>query len=782
VGWSTLKEVCSVATVTLVALMVATAADASFAPTRLRSQEIASLTDCTQQPTDESEEAAASLISSRLPPEAVRQPTKSRLSSRFVNDQLQSVTDPRGISTTYTQNGFGETIKLASQDSGITTKKYDAAGNAASITDARNVTIDQRFDALNRLLSAAYKPTTGPNANVTQETIAYVYGDSTNPADATVIAQTTNAKGRLAQLKDGSGSTRYRYDPHGRVTEKTQSVKGSASNEIVHTQSYRYNAAGQLDQITTPSGQTIGYGYSNNQIVSVTVNGTPVLSDTLYFPFGGIKQWKWASATANAASNLYERKYDADGRITSVTLGNQTRSYAYDDASRIITVSEANPATPNTATRSTTVDYDNLDRLTAETQKLNPATVNTEAYKRGYSYDAVGNRLTKTTSENAAANQSTAYTAAANSNRLATVASVTQQHDANGNLINDGTYGFVYSARNRLSLVNTSNDASNTNPNATSVIAQYQHNGFGERVWKRTTGNGPNSPANDERYFVYDESGHLSGEYGPSGLLIQETVWLDDTPVATLRKPATATTAASIANSAIVYRIWSDHLDTPRTITSINASDNAANQAVWSWDSDAFGNTLPATTSGNLNVSTLEYNLRFPGQYFDTETGLHYNYFRDYSPNTGRYAQSDPIGLAGGYNTYAYVDSDPLTSFDSDGFAKQRRPAWKKDTDNQLNQRSGGKCEDCGDKFGKRGSGKGKEKHHTEERAPIRDGIDAAFCNLPDGWKKNYKGRVYNDPDYLRLLCEDCHDKRHGKGLRYGSKSIGDVYGKVGKK
>ncbi|MGZ4982138.1 MAG: RHS repeat-associated core domain-containing protein, partial [Methylobacter sp.] len=60
-------------------------------------------------------------------------------------------------------------------------------------------------------------------------------------------------------------------------------------------------------------------------------------------------------------------------------------------------------------------------------------------------------------------------------------------------------------------------------------------------------------------------------------------------------------------------------------------------------------------------------NLPLPGRYFDQETGLHYNYLRDYDPPIERYIESDPIGLAGGMNTYAYVGNNPLTRIDPDG-------------------------------------------------------------------------------------------------------------------
>ncbi|MEQ8532978.1 MAG: RHS repeat-associated core domain-containing protein [Imperialibacter sp.] len=90
---------------------------------------------------------------------------------------------------------------------------------------------------------------------------------------------------------------------------------------------------------------------------------------------------------------------------------------------------------------------------------------------------------------------------------------------------------------------------------------------------------------------------------------------------------------------------------------------DAQGQIVWDVDRKPFGEV-----SYRINLAT--NNLRFPGQYADEETGLHYNYFRDYDPGTGRYIQSDPIGLNGGINTYVYVGGNPLMEIDLFGLQK----------------------------------------------------------------------------------------------------------------
>jgi RHS repeat-associated protein len=122
----------------------------------------------------------------------------------------------------------------------------------------------------------------------------------------------------------------------------------------------------------------------------------------------------------------------------------------------------------------------------------------------------------------------------------------------------------------------------------------------------------------------------------------------------------------SIAVPAQLYFIHADHLGTPRAITK--ASDNTK---VWEWrNDDPFGNNTPDESPSGANAAAFKYNLRFPGQYFDEETNTHYNYFRDYEPSTGRYTQSDPIGLRGGLNTFGYVNSMPLAATDPKGLVK----------------------------------------------------------------------------------------------------------------
>jgi RHS repeat-associated protein len=166
------------------------------------------------------------------------------------------------------------------------------------------------------------------------------------------------------------------------------------------------------------------------------------------------------------------------------------------------------------------------------------------------------------------------------------------------------------------------------------VSATYAYKAFSQRV-KKTVGS-------RSTHFAYDEEGNLAGEYASSGARVAEHIYLGDLPIG----------VAFGAGS--VMRVHADYLGTPRAITN-------GSTLVWKWDStDPFGANLPS-------VQTVVYNPRFPGQYYDAESGLHYNHHRTYDPSLGRYVQPDPIGLAGGKNPFNYANQNPLNAVDPDG-------------------------------------------------------------------------------------------------------------------
>ncbi len=200
-----------------------------------------------------------------------------------------------------------------------------------------------------------------------------------------------------------------------------------------------------------------------------------------------------------------------------------------------------------------------------------------------------------------------------------------------GNTLNDGANQYSYDGRGRL--VQVANNQG---------VTPYVINGLGQRIAKLTA---PGSTTGT--YFYYDEAGHLIGEYAVTGNAIEETVYLGDMPVGVLIGKTN-------------YFIYADHLNAPRAIT------DSKGKPVWQWEGNPFGNTLPNENPDGKGQG-FTYNLRFPGQYFDKETGLHYNGFRDYNPNTGRYVESDPIGLAGGINSYTYSGNNSVSFTDPDG-------------------------------------------------------------------------------------------------------------------
>jgi len=118
---------------------------------------------------------------------------------------------------------------------------------------------------------------------------------------------------------------------------------------------------------------------------------------------------------------------------------------------------------------------------------------------------------------------------------------------------------------------------------------------------------------------------------------------------------------ATLSSASVLYFIHTDHLNTPRLIA------DQSQTTIWKWEqAEPFGSSAP-NEDPDANSTNFEFNLRFPGQYFDKETNLAYNMARDYDPAISRYIEPEPLGLAGDINLYRYARNNPLIYIDPNG-------------------------------------------------------------------------------------------------------------------
>jgi RHS repeat-associated protein len=543
------------------------------------------------------------------------------------NANLKTVTAPLGRVTVNSYDRLDRLTQTTNPASGVTVYSYNARDDLLSVTDPRGLVTSYAYNGFGDVTQLTSPDTgvtgTGYNSGGNVQTRTDALGqvgtyshDSLNRVSSTVFSDQTisyaydsgiNGVGRLASIADNSGSTSWAYTAQGRVATRTQITAGLTQNV-----GYGYDSAGRLSTLTYPSGIVVTYGYTGGKVTSVTSGSETFLTGVVYDPFGPVRGWTWGNSTQMV------RTYDLDGNIDQVDSGG-LKTYTQDDAFRITAITDTVDSS-----KSWSYGYDLLDRLT---------TANRTGYSQGWTYDANGNRLSQTGSA------PSTYSLAGSSNRLNSVSGSLSRsfgYDATGNATTNGATTFAYDAAGRMVSATTGG-----------TTTTFDLNALGQRVRKTTS--------SVSTLFVYDESGHLLGEYASTGALIREYVWLNDTPIVVV-------TGGPGTPPFIYWYIHTDHLDAPRSV-----ENSTTGQLVWRWDFAPFGEFMPdQDPDGDSVLFTLP--LRFPGQFYDSETGLHYNYFRDYDPAIGRYVQSDPIGLEGGITTtYGYVNGNPITYRDTLG-------------------------------------------------------------------------------------------------------------------
>ena len=548
------------------------------------------------------------------------------------------VVDPLLRPTQHSYDARGRLTQSTDPAGGITQYGYDALDRLTSVTDPRQLVTSYQYNSFGDLVRQT-SPDTGltqlsrdPAGNLISQTDAkgqtttHQY-DAANRLTRTQYAdgqhierlydQGPNGAGRLTGIRHtlpaghpfaGILSLDFSYDARGRLLSETRTLPSGQSATLA----YQYDEAGRLSRMTYPSGREIAWQYDPAGRISAVYTGQgqadqPLATGLSYRPFG--------PPTGYLAGNnqTQTRSFDAEGRPIAYPQGGSQILLGYDDASRITHKTDSADAN-----QTHTYSYDALDRLAGQVEPVTP---------RSWTYDPVGNRLSAT-----AGGGSTSYQYGSTNNRQTQAGSRTVSTDANGAITSDGDRQYAYDARGRL-ITSTSSVGS----------THYLIDPLGRRLLKQ-------GPLGSTAFF-YDQAGQLVAELDEQGNPKQEHLWANGVPLAV---------AVSNGQTTSVHYVQTDHLGTPRAVVS------QQQQVLWRWDGEAFGNS-PAEEDVDGDQQALAYQLRFPGQYLDRETNLHYNFFRDYDPGTGRYVESDPIGLGGGINTYSYVSGNPLSMVDPTG-------------------------------------------------------------------------------------------------------------------
>ncbi len=542
---------------------------------------------------------------------------------------LLSKTDPQGRVTSHQYDELNRLVITTDPMAGETRFSYDNRDNLLALTDAEGHTTAFTYDTNNRLLTE-----TRPNGQATGyeydgngqltmksdslgQRTEYLYDPAGRvittryfkTGESTPVKSVTftyNPTGTLASWSDGLASASYRYDALNRKLEESVNY-----GTFTLSHGYDYYANGLKQTFHSPDGSDQGYIYdANNQLLRVAIPGQ---GDMTY------NGYNWTKPTGITYPGGASRQlgYDPLQRLKTITTQdpghNLQQEYHYRfDQSGNITGKETEHG--DYAYR-----YDLLSRLTETTRP--------EGEPEAFSYDLAGNRLT-------AAEVAGFYLYNEN-NELLGVDATTFEYDENGNTVSKAENGtetrYRYDIDNRLVAVTDGQGA---------TTASYGYDPFGRRLWKEV--------GTTRTYFHYADEGMVA-EADANGTVTKSYGYAPN---------STWTTAPLFMKVGSEYYFYqNDHLGTPQQLIAMNGA------VVWQGRYDAFG-------KANVGVGVVENNLRFPGQYYDAETGLHYNWNRYYDPTLGRYLMPDPIGLKGGMNFFAYVRGNPVNATDPHGLAE----------------------------------------------------------------------------------------------------------------
>jgi RHS repeat-associated protein len=562
---------------------------------------------------------------------------------------------------------LGRVYQRLGQHGQSVTYAYDGNGNVLSITNAAGHVTSYQYDALGRVTktveSGGASPSVGSTAQATA-TISYLYDTGSQLTRVTdprglVTGYVYDGLGQLwQQTSPDTGTTSFIYDGNGRRTSMTRAngvqttytydaigrVTGVSAGGQSHSFTYDSctNGKGRLCTAADTSGH-VGYSYtpegwvSNRSFtiggvsysVGYTYNATGDVAAVIY-PDGNQAIYNYTNGVVSSVSlNIGGTGKTAASQITYQPLDSAmaswvgsnglTTSLYYDTDGRF---TGAN--VPAVLTYG--IYYENADRIIKKQDFISPVLTENFAYdeqsrlvsetgsaeNESYQYDANGNRIAQTVN---GTSMNIFYEGG--SNRMINAGGVTFGYDAMGNsTVSQGTSRWQFDPFNRMT---------------TAFGNTYYIDPLGQRLMK--------SVGSAKTYFAPDENNSLMAE-NDSGLWV-DYLWLNGRLIAR-------------THGGQMEDIHLDEVGRPEAMT--NADQTLAWRA---------GNTPFSRWIGTDNAVPL--NIGFPGQYYDAELSLWNNGSRDYFPWVGRYLESDPIGLVGGINTYAYVGGNPLSYIDPYG-------------------------------------------------------------------------------------------------------------------